>query len=128
MATSDPQKALQALSDDFQSIQKDLSSIIETRQKLESQLQENKTVQKEFAALDEEAGIYKLIGPVLLKQDRSEAVINVDKRLEFIESEIKRVEAQIKDAQAKQEKKKMEIIGLQSQVQQQLAGAGAAPA
>lgn len=38
--------------------------------------------------MDEEAKIYKLVGPVLLKQDRAEAVMNVDKRLEFIQSEM----------------------------------------
>ncbi len=44
--------------------------------------------QQEFAALDDEANIYKLIGPVLVKQDKSEATMNVDKRLEFIGSEM----------------------------------------
>lgn len=43
---------------------------------------------KEFSVLNEDANIYKLIGPVLVKQDRAEAVMNVDKRLEFIEAEM----------------------------------------
>lgn len=34
------------------------------------------------------APIYKLIGPVLLKQDRSEAVLTVNGRVEFIEKEM----------------------------------------
>jgi prefoldin beta subunit len=45
-------------------------------------------VSQEFAELDDDAKIYKLVGPVLLKQDRAEAVMNVDKRLEFIQSEM----------------------------------------
>ena len=45
-------------------------------------------MQSEFATLDDDANIYKLIGPVLLKQDRSEAVRTVDGRLEFIEKEM----------------------------------------
>lgn len=43
---------------------------------------------QEFALLEEDANIYKLIGPVLVKQDRSEATSNVDKRLEFIRAEM----------------------------------------
>lgn len=43
---------------------------------------------QEFSVLNEDANIYKLIGPVLVKQDRAEAVMNVDKRLEFIEAEM----------------------------------------
>jgi chaperonin cofactor prefoldin len=43
---------------------------------------------KEFAGLSDDANIYKLIGPVLIKQDKAEAVMNVDKRLEYIESEM----------------------------------------
>lgn len=97
-----------------------MSAVVEARQRLDSQLQENKSVQKvqyilvpfiyihriigegggvhlemawltspqEFSVLNEDANIYKLIGPVLVKQDRAEAVMNVDKRLEFIEAEM----------------------------------------
>lgn len=35
-----------------------------------------------------DANIYKLVGPVLLKQDKNEAVMAVDGRLEFIEKEM----------------------------------------
>lgn len=61
---------------------------VESRQKLDSQLQENKLVQDEFKLLKEDANIYKLIGPVLTKQDKTEAVTNVDKRIEFITAEM----------------------------------------
>lgn len=65
-----------------------MQTIITARQKLESQQQENKGVKKEFDALAEEANIYKLVGPVLLKQDKTEAVMAVDGRLEFIGDEM----------------------------------------
>ncbi|RPA98788.1 hypothetical protein L873DRAFT_1011295 [Choiromyces venosus 120613-1] len=39
-------QALQDLTDEFQSLSKDMSTIIQARQKLDSQLQENKSVQK----------------------------------------------------------------------------------
>lgn len=58
------------------------------RQKLESQQQENKSVQTEFSNLDDDANIYKLVGPVLLKQDTTEAKSTVDGRLEYIGQEM----------------------------------------
>lgn len=45
-------------------------------------------MQSEFAQLDDDSNIYKLIGPVLLKQDKTEAVMAVSGRLEFIEKEM----------------------------------------
>ena len=66
----------------------DLQTIITARQKLSSQHQENKGVQQEFANFPTDSNIYKLVGPVLLKQERSEAVMAVNGRLEFIEREM----------------------------------------
>lgn len=43
---------------------------------------------QEFALLQGDANIYKLIGPVLVKQDKTEAVTNVDKRIDFIQAEM----------------------------------------
>ncbi|KAL1986414.1 hypothetical protein VTN96DRAFT_6493 [Rasamsonia emersonii] len=121
----DPQKHLQQLSDEYQKLQTELENNVEARQKLESQLQENKGVQKEFANLEEDANIYKLVGPVLLKQDKTEAVMAVDGRLEFIEKEIKRIESQISEIQSKSEKKRAEIVQFQTKLQQQAAAATA---
>ncbi|KAF2800822.1 Prefoldin [Melanomma pulvis-pyrius CBS 109.77] len=113
------QKKLQGLSDDYQQLQRELSTAIEARQQLESQQQENTTVKKvrlhlyellqEFSLLDDDANIYKQIGPVLLKQDKTEAVMAVNGRLEFIEKEIKRVETQIEGIQGKSETVKIEV-------------------
>lgn len=43
---------------------------------------------QEFSSLAEDANIYKLVGPVLLKQDTAEAKSTVDGRLEFIDKEM----------------------------------------
>lgn len=77
-------------------------------------------MQKEFASLTEDAGIYKLVGPVLLKQDKVEAVTAVEGRLDFIGKEISRTEAKIKDLQEGSEKKRVELLQLQQSLQ--LAG------
>jgi prefoldin beta subunit len=87
----------------------DLQDNVQARQKLEAQQQENKGVQKEFSGLDESANIYKLVGPVLLKQDHSEAMETVNGRLKYIDGEIKRLEGLISEAQSQGEKKKMEV-------------------
>ncbi|TEY84215.1 hypothetical protein BOTCAL_0019g00400 [Botryotinia calthae] len=112
---AEQQQRLQALTEEYQKLQTDLQTSISSSQKLESQQQENKS---EFAALSSDSNIYKLVGPVLLKQDKTEAVMAVDGRLEFIEKEIKRVEQAIKDVQDKSDGLKMEIIKLQSETQE----------
>jgi prefoldin beta subunit len=43
---------------------------------------------QEFERLQEGEGIYKLVGPVLLKQDKVEAESTVKGRLEFISKEL----------------------------------------
>ncbi|KAG9532114.1 hypothetical protein KCU93_g1271, partial [Aureobasidium melanogenum] len=118
MATPEQQKQLQALSDEYTTLQNELQTTVTARQKLESQQQENKGVKSEFANLDDDANIYKLVGPILLKQDVSEAKSTVDGRLEFIEKEINRIEKQISDIQEKSEEKKMAVFQLQTEIQQ----------
>lgn len=43
---------------------------------------------QELASLTEQNKVYKLVGPVLMKQEQSEAKHNVDKRLEWINDEM----------------------------------------
>ena len=42
---------------------------------------------QELDILEEGAVVYKLVGPVLVKQDASEAKMTVEKRLEYITKE-----------------------------------------
>ncbi|PYH98291.1 putative prefoldin subunit 6 [Aspergillus ellipticus CBS 707.79] len=116
---ADAQKQMQALTEEFQTLQTELDGLVEARQKLESQQQENIGVQKEFDSLSDDSNIYKLIGPVLLKQDKKEAIMAVNGRLEFIEKEIKRIEGQIEENQNKSDEKRSQIVQFQTQVQQQ---------
>lgn len=43
---------------------------------------------QELELLNENANVYKLIGPVLVKQDLAEANANVRKRIEYISAEL----------------------------------------
>ncbi|KAL8420741.1 hypothetical protein RB594_003515 [Gaeumannomyces avenae] len=110
---SDIQARMQALSEEYKKIQTELDTSIQARQKLEAQLQENKGVEK----LKDDEAIYKLSGPILLKQEKVEADSTVKGRIEFITKEIARLEKQISDGQDKLEKKKGEIIQVQSNAQ-----------
>ncbi|XXH02054.1 Prefoldin subunit 6 [Hypoxylon texense] len=116
------QARLQSLSEDYTKLQQELQAAVQSQQKLEAQGQENTNVQKEFERLKDGESIYKLVGPVLLKQDKVEAESTVNGRLEFIGKELERTENQIKEIQDKLEKKKGEIIQAQAGLQ---AGGGA---
>ncbi|KAG2154723.1 prefoldin subunit 6 [Suillus clintonianus] len=108
----------QSASTDYQKIQTELASFVENRTRLDAQLSENEMVKKEFAHLTPSNVVYKLVGPVLVPQDQNEAKTNVETRLEFIKSEIKRVDAQINDGEDRSEKKKNELVEIQTKLQQ----------
>ncbi len=55
---------------------------------------------------------------MLLKQDKSDATSAVERRLEFIEKEIKRTEGRIRELQEGSEKKRSEVMGLQQKMEQ----------
>ncbi|KAI2616761.1 Prefoldin beta-like protein [Hypoxylon sp. NC1633] len=119
---AEAQARLQSLSEEYTKLQQELQAAVDSRQKLEAQKQENTNVQKEFERLKDGENIYKLVGPILLKQDQVEAESTVNGRLEFISKEFDRTEDQINDIQDKIEKKKGEIIQIQAGLQ---AGGGA---
>jgi len=52
---------------------------------------ENDMVLQEFKMLEDGANVYKLVGPILAKQDLDECKSNVQKRIEFIDKEIARL-------------------------------------
>lgn len=102
------------LSLQFTSHQTSINLLINARSQLETQLQENKIVLAEFEHLNENSKIYKLTGPVLMPQEYGEAKLNVSKRLEFIEGEIKRVESKISDEEKALEKLRDELYAMRA--------------
>lgn len=105
------------LSLEFNDLQNNSSELYQTRSKLETQYQENKIVLEEFENLNEESKIYKLTGPVLLPQDYSEAKLNVSKRIEFIQDEIKRVEQKIEENEKNMEKTRDNLLEIRTKIQ-----------
>jgi chaperonin cofactor prefoldin len=64
---------------------------------------------QELSRLDDDANIFKLIGPALIKQDQLEAKSNVQKRLDYIKGELTRVDGQITALEAKATDKQTEV-------------------
>ena len=74
-------------------------------------------MQKEFSCLADDSNIYKLVGPVLLKQERGDAKVAVDGRLEFIGKDIASREKRVKELQEGSEKRRQEVMILQQKMQ-----------
>ena len=64
---------------------------------------------QELKLLEDEGVVYKLIGPALIKQDPVEAKSNVEKRLEFINHELSRLESQAKNMDEKRTQKRSQV-------------------
>lgn len=73
--------------------------------------------------LNADAKVFKLVGPVLLKQDVEEAKANVDKRLEFIGNEAEKVNTKLQRKETEAETIRQKIMELQSEMQQAAAKA-----
>ncbi|XP_030002272.1 prefoldin subunit 6 [Sphaeramia orbicularis] len=111
------QKKLKAELEKYTQMQKDVSKSMSARQKLETQLTENNIVKEEMDLLDSTNTVYKLIGPVLVKQDLEEAKSTVAKRLEYINGEIQRYETLLKDMEKKSEQHREVLSSLQQEFQ-----------
>ncbi|XP_026212920.1 prefoldin subunit 6 [Anabas testudineus] len=111
------QKKLQAELEKYTQMQKDVSKSMSARQKLETQLTENNIVKEELDMLGSTNTVYKLIGPVLVKQDLDEAKSTVAKRLEYINGEIQRYESLLKDMEKKSEQHRELLSSLQQEFQ-----------
>ncbi|XP_015226533.1 prefoldin subunit 6 [Cyprinodon tularosa] len=111
------QKKLKAEVEKYALMQKDVSKSVSARQKLETQLAENNIVKEELDLLDSSNIVFKLIGPVLVKQDLDEAKATVAKRLEYINGEIQRYETLLKDFEKKSEQQREILTSLQQDFQ-----------
>nr|GME09138.1 prefoldin subunit 6 [Ipomoea batatas] len=108
---------------------RDLQRDLESKANDLSQLQKGNLLHPflpELDLLNEEANVYKLIGPVLVKQDLAEARANVKKRIDYISAELyvteyfpvdtsflivrKRLDATLQDLEEKQNSKKETVV------------------
>ncbi|CAJ0575338.1 unnamed protein product, partial [Mesorhabditis spiculigera] len=101
----------------FKQLEKDREKYIENRQKLEGQFTENTMVKQELDLLEEDSKVFKLIGAVLVKVDLTEARSQVEKRLEYIQGETKRVEDQMNDSNDKKKVMEQKLTRIQEDMQ-----------
>ncbi|XP_027115058.1 prefoldin subunit 6 [Coffea arabica] len=120
------QRDLENKANDLSKLQKDIAKNHQVRKKYTIQLGENELVLKELELLMEDANVFKLIGPVLVKQDLAEARANVRKRIDYISAELKRLDATLQDLEDKQKSKQETVFKLQQKVQSFQAGKGKA--
>ncbi|XP_075239631.1 prefoldin subunit 6-like [Convolutriloba macropyga] len=111
------QERIQKESEFYAKNQKEMQKLLENRQKLDAQINDNKLVKEVLDELEPENKVYKMIGPVLVLQDLEESQLNVNKRLDYMNGEIKRHDQRIKSIQEDQEKHKDRIVKLQEDLQ-----------
>lgn len=81
---------------------------------------------QELKLLDDEANVFKAVGPVLVKQDLVEARSNVSNRLEFIKKDIDRLDVQIKGVESKMLDREKEVSAGCRQARGRAGGGGSA--
>ncbi|XP_037934361.1 probable prefoldin subunit 6 [Teleopsis dalmanni] len=114
-------KKLQSELETFQNLRKTCVKLVKQRTLLESQLNENKCVIDELNLLGPDNKVYKLYGPVLVKQDLEESRQNVAKRIEYISKELKGSNDTLDNMEKDMAKHRETIEKLQQQYQLQAA-------
>lgn len=113
------QSKLQSEIEKYKALEKEYHKAVSQRQVLDGQLHENMGVVQELDLLKDDGEVFKLIGPVLVKQELTEAKQNVAKRMDYIKGELKRVDDMIASLEKKQEQHKDRLAKLQTQFQQE---------
>ena len=85
----------------FRTLQGEIQELSSKQQQFLQQANENGMVKKELDYLKEDDKVYKLIGPLLIKQRVPDAVLNINKRLEFIQNEIEKVSSSLTEKENK---------------------------
>lgn len=102
----------------FRALQEEMNVKRTALQQLLLQQNENEMVQQELDLLKEDDKVFKMVGPVLLKNDVEDAKMTVSKRLEFITGEKKKVEDGMKDLEVKANEVAKKANEMQSLMQQ----------
>jgi prefoldin beta subunit len=91
--------------------------MVQQRQLLDGQLNENQNVLEEMNKLTEDKNnVYKLIGPILVKQNLTESKQNVSKRIDFIGKELSKCSDRLVSIEKEQDKHRENLGNLQQQL------------
>ena len=70
----------------------EFKKVVINKQKMAEKKSENEMVMAEFKMLDDDANVFKMVGPILAKQSLFECKDLVQQRINFIEKEVARYE------------------------------------
>jgi prefoldin beta subunit len=101
----------------FREMQEQLHALRGDLQVVMGQQTENEMVQTELNLLDSSSGVFKRVGPVLVRQDLEDAKDTVAKRLEFIQKEQDGIKNKLADLENKLNEKGLKIQEMQQNMQ-----------
>ena len=99
-----------------QCIEKEQSKIRVAINDFENKKNENNIVKSELALLDDEDVVYKLIGPILVQQETSDAKMQVESRIEIINKEIHKLEKNYQTNSKNMEANRQKISDIQAKL------------
>lgn len=111
------QQLFEQESNALKKIQEELQKTVESKVQYETQIQENEMVKKELELAKPDHAIYKLMGPLLVTQERDEAIHNVTKRLEFMRGMIASIDVKLEGLSRDRLHKQQKLAQLQQQAQ-----------
>mmetsp|Transcript_19680 Transcript_19680/g.39894 ORF Transcript_19680/g.39894 Transcript_19680/m.39894 type:complete len:137 (-) Transcript_19680:263-673(-) len=107
----------------FRELQEEVQKLRSDQQTLMGQQNENEMVKQELDLLEDGAFVYKMVGPVLMRNDLDDAKQTVEKRLEYITGELKKLEKKIDDTESRGKESAEKVQKMQAALQQAAADA-----
>jgi prefoldin beta subunit len=112
----DIQRQIEAEAAEIKKIEQEYTKVVAGKRSLVDKKTENEMVLQELNLVTEsEATIYKLVGPILAKQDLAEAKTNVKTRLDYITKEVDRMDHLENEFNGKVEDKRKTIMRLNNE-------------
>jgi prefoldin beta subunit len=102
----------------FREIQEQLQRVQNDLQLVLGQMTENEMVKQELSLLDGSTNVYKMVGPVLIKNSLDDAKDTVAKRMDFISMEKKRLEDKQKELEERGVAISQKVQRMQAALQQ----------
>jgi prefoldin beta subunit len=112
----------------FRKLQEEVKDMEQTRQTLVSQQSENEMVLQELKLCDDSSVVYKMVGPVLMKNKLEEARKTIEGRLEFIGTERNKLEKSLQEKETKANETANKIREMQGAMQKAAVEAAQAAA
>eukprot|EP00826_Nyctotherus_ovalis_P050104 TRINITY_DN6107_c0_g2_i10.p2 TRINITY_DN6107_c0_g2~~TRINITY_DN6107_c0_g2_i10.p2 ORF type:complete len:135 (+),score=73.58 TRINITY_DN6107_c0_g2_i10:138-542(+) len=113
------QKQIEAEAKELEKIRREMAKLYEARKKYNEKKVENEDVLKEFECLGEGSVVYKLVGPVLAKQDVKEAKQTVEKRVAYITKELTRIDKTMEEFEKQAKTKQEKMVAIYQKLQQE---------